>query len=103
MQNFELLTSPAVQEFIQNAFKRKMDALQVSTALNKAGYSNEERAAIMDYMALVPKFREKFFGKDAVKIGSGKSAPLGTTSRSVRAGSNAPSVRTCAYGTTRTS
>lgn len=78
MQNFELLTSPAVQEFIQNAFKRKMDALQVSTALNKAGYSNEERAAIMDYMALVPKFREKFFGKDAVKIGSGKNAPLGS-------------------------
>lgn len=57
-----LLTSPAVQEFIQNAIKKKMDALQISTALNKAGYSNEDRAAIMDYMALVPKFREKFFG-----------------------------------------
>lgn len=67
MQNFELLTSPAVQEFIQNAFKRKMDALQVSTALNKAGYSNEERAAIMDYMALVPKFREKFYGEAGKK------------------------------------
>ena len=37
-----------------------MDALQVSTQLHKDGYSNEERAAIMDYMALVPKFREKF-------------------------------------------
>ena len=42
MLNFELLTSPAVQEFIQNAFKRKMDALQVSTALNKAGYKSKE-------------------------------------------------------------
>ncbi len=36
-----------------------MDALQVSTQLAKE-FSNEERAAIMDYMALVPKFREKF-------------------------------------------
>lgn len=56
----ELLTSAPVQEFIQHSIKKKMDALQVSTALNKAGYSNEDRAAIMDYMALVPKFREKF-------------------------------------------
>ena len=55
-----LLTSAKVQEFIRDAFKRKLDALQISTALNKAGYSNEDRAAIMDYMALVPKFREKF-------------------------------------------
>ena len=38
-----------------------MDALQVSTRLAKNGFSNEERSTIMDYMALVPKFREKFF------------------------------------------
>jgi len=56
----ELLTSPQVQEFIQDALKRKLDALQVSTALNKAGYNNEDRAAIMDYMALLPKIQEKF-------------------------------------------
>ena len=55
-----LLTSPEVQEFIKDALKRKMDALQVSTALAKK-FTNEERAAIMDYMALVPKFQEKFF------------------------------------------
>ncbi|SHL05366.1 hypothetical protein [Fibrobacter sp. UWEL] len=67
MQDFDLLTSPAVQEFIQNAIKKKMDALQISTALNKAGYSNEDRAAIMDYMALVPKFREKFYGEAGKK------------------------------------
>ena len=41
-----------------------MDALQVSTQLAKE-FSNEERAAIMDYMALVPKFREKFFLKNS--------------------------------------
>lgn len=63
MFSAELLTSASVQEFIQQAIQKKMDALQVSTALNKAGYSNEERAAIMDYMELVPKFREKFFGE----------------------------------------
>lgn len=56
----ELLTSPQVLEFIRNALKRKPDALQVSTALSKAGYSNEERSAIMDYMALLPKIQEKF-------------------------------------------
>lgn len=61
MFSAELLTSASVQEFIQQAIQKKMDALQVSTALNKSGYSNEERAAIMDYMELVPKFREKFF------------------------------------------
>ena len=55
-----LLTSAKIQEFIRNAFKRKLDALQISTALNKAGYSNEDRAAIMDYMALVPKIKDKF-------------------------------------------
>ncbi len=62
MTLWELLTSADVQEFVQSSIKKKMDALQVSTALNKAGFSNEERAAIMDYMGLVPKFREKFFG-----------------------------------------
>lgn len=56
----ELLTFPQVQEFIQDAIKRRLDALQVSTALSKAGYSNEDRAAIMDYMALLPKIQEKF-------------------------------------------
>lgn len=55
----QLLTSTAVQDFIRDAFKRKMDALQVSTHLAKE-FSNDDRAAIMDYMALVPKFREKF-------------------------------------------
>ena len=55
----ELLTSTAVQEFIQGAIAKKMDELQVSSALAKK-YSFDERAAIMDYMALVPKFREKF-------------------------------------------
>ena len=61
MNIWELLTSDKTQDFIKEALKRKMDALQVSTRLAKDGYSNEERAAIMDYMALVPKFREKFF------------------------------------------
>ena len=60
MQLWNLLASEGVQGFIEEALARKWDALQVSTALNKQGYSNEERAAIMDYMALVPKFREKF-------------------------------------------
>lgn len=55
----DLLTSTAVQEFIQGALAKKMDKLQVSSALAKK-YSFDERAAIMDYMALVPKFREKF-------------------------------------------
>ena len=55
----DLLTSSAVQEFIQDAIKQKKDVLQVSSTLGKK-YSFEERAAIMDYMALVPKFREKF-------------------------------------------
>ena len=55
-----LLTSAKVQEFIRDAFKRKLDALQISTALNKTGYSNEDRATIMDYMSLVPKIQDKF-------------------------------------------
>ena len=61
MNYWDLLASDAVQGFIEEALSRKWDALQVSTALHKAGYSNEERATIMDYKALVPKFREKFF------------------------------------------
>jgi hypothetical protein len=60
MFSASLITSPQVQEFIQDAIKRRLDALQVSTALSKAGYSNEERSAIMDYMALLPKIQEKF-------------------------------------------
>ncbi|WP_290763987.1 hypothetical protein [Fibrobacter sp. UBA4297] len=59
MFNADLLTSAKVQDFIKLATKKKWDALQVSTQLAKE-FSNEERAAIMDYMALVPKFREKF-------------------------------------------
>jgi hypothetical protein len=68
MLNAELLTSAKVQDFIELATKKKLDALQVSTHLAKE-FSNEERAAIMDYMALVPKFRDKFFVEN-----SGKSA-----------------------------
>ncbi len=60
MFSASLLTSAKVQEFIRDATKRKLDALQISTALSKAGYSNEDRAAIMDYMALVPKIKDKF-------------------------------------------
>jgi SAM-dependent methyltransferase len=63
MNIWELLTSDKALGFIKEAIVRKMDALQVSTRLNKDGYSNEERAAIMDYMALIPKFREKFFAE----------------------------------------
>ena len=61
MELWNLLTSENVQGFIEEALSKRMDALQISTRLNKDGYSNEERAAIMDYMALVPKFRDKFF------------------------------------------
>lgn len=59
----DLLTAVKTQAFIQEAIKRKMDSLQVSTALSK-NCTKEERAEIMDYMALVPKFREKFGVKD---------------------------------------
>jgi len=59
MFNADLLTSAKVQDFIKLATKKKLDALQISTQLAKE-FNNEERAAIMDYMALVPKFREKF-------------------------------------------
>ncbi len=67
MQPWNLLASDSVQGFIEEALTRKCDALQVSTALHKAGYSNEDRASIMDYMALVPKFREKFFARESAK------------------------------------
>ena len=67
MNIWELLTSDKTQGFIKEAIVRNMDALQVSTRLNKDGYSNEDRATIMDYMALVPKFREKFFGESERK------------------------------------
>ncbi len=72
MLNAELLTSAKVQDFIELATKKKMDALQVSTHLAKE-FSNEDRAAIMDYMALVPKFRDKFFAENSIK--SAKNAP----------------------------
>ena len=67
MQPWNLLASDAVKGFIEEALSRKYDALQVSTALHKAGYSNEDRATIMDYKALVPKFREKFFARESAK------------------------------------
>ena len=67
MQPWDLLASDSIKDFIKEALSRKWDALQVSTALHKAGYSNEDRAAIMDYMALVPKFREKFFARESAK------------------------------------
>ena len=67
MQPWDLLASDAVKGFIEEALSRKYDALQVSTALHKAGYSNGDRATIMDYKALVPKFREKFFARESAK------------------------------------
>ena len=69
MNFWDLLTSAKTQGFIEEAFSKRLDALQVSTRLAKEGYCNEERSAIMDYMALVPKFREKFFED---KSGKGK-------------------------------
>ncbi len=74
MFNADLLTSAKVQIFIALATQKKWDALQVSTHLAKE-FSNEERAAIMDYMALVPKFREKFGIEEPAK----KNAALGNT------------------------
>jgi len=73
MLNAELLTSAKVQDFIELAFTKKMDALQISTQLAKE-FSNDERAAIMDYMALVPKFREKFFSKETSPSTKGKKS-----------------------------
>lgn len=74
MFNADLLTSAKVQIFIALATQKKWDALQVSTQLAKE-FSNEDRAAIMDYMALVPKFREKFGIEEPAK----KNAALGNT------------------------
>ena len=46
MELWNLLTTERVQDFIEEAASKKMDALQISTRLNKDGFSNEERAAI---------------------------------------------------------
>ena len=82
MQPWNLLASDSVQGFIEEALTRKWDALQVSTALNKLGYSNEERAAIMDYMALVPKFREKFCAAEHIaKVGAARKSTKNETAR----------------------
>lgn len=82
MQPWDLLASDSVQGFIEEALTRKWDALQVSTALQKAGYSNEERAAIMDYMALVPKFREKFCATEHIaKVGAARNFTNNETAR----------------------
>ena len=82
MQPWNLLASEGVQGFIEEALTRKWDALQVSTALNKLGYSNEERAAIMDYMALVPKFREKFCAAEHIaKVGAVRNSANNETAR----------------------
>ena len=82
MQPWDLLASDTVQGFIEEALTRKWDALQVSTALHKAGYSNENRAAIMDYMALVPKFREKFCSSESIsKVGAARESANKDTAR----------------------
>ena len=82
MQPWNLLASDAVKGFIEEALSRKYDALQVSTALHKAGYSNEDRATIMDYMALVPKFREKFCATEHIaKVGAARNSTNNETAR----------------------
>ena len=82
MQPWNLLASDTVQGFIEEALTRKWDALQVSTALQKAGYSNEDRASIMDYMALVPKFREKFCTAEHIaKVGAARNSTNNETAR----------------------
>ena len=82
MQPWNLLASDTVQGFIEEALTRKWDALQVSTALQKAGYSNEDRASIMDYMALVPKFREKFCATEHIaKVGAARNFTNNETAR----------------------
>ena len=79
MFNADLLTSAKVQIFIALATQKKWDALQVSTQLAKE-FSNEDRAAIMDYMALVPKFREKFgIGDTAKNTTQEKATPANAT------------------------
>lgn len=54
-----LLTSKEIQAFITKILKEKWDSLKISVALGKS-FSEEERRAIMDYIPLVKKFREKF-------------------------------------------
>lgn len=58
--NWNLLKSAWVHDFVVKAVSQKMDVLKISTVLNKQGFNNDERSAIMDFIALVPKFREKF-------------------------------------------
>lgn len=83
MFNAELLKSPKVQAFIEIASKRKMDVLQISSALSK-DFTNEERAAIMDYMGLLPKIREKFFvGGNGASNASGNSASSANSARTI--------------------
>lgn len=59
MFNAELLSSEEIQILANKVICEKWDVLRLSTFLSKK-YSNEDRACIMDYLALVPKFREKF-------------------------------------------
>ena len=54
-----LLTSKEIQAFITKVLKEKWDSLKISAALGKS-FPEEERRAIMDYIPLVKKFREKF-------------------------------------------
>jgi len=58
-----LITSKSVQTVLQTAIRKKMDLLPLSTKLAKA-YEPNDRKIIMDYLALVPKFREKFGTED---------------------------------------
>ena len=54
-----LLTSKEIQTFITKVLKEKWDSLKISAFLGKS-FSEEERRAIMDYIPLVNKSREKF-------------------------------------------
>ena len=54
-----LLTSKEIQTFITKVLKEKWDSLKISVTLGKS-FSEEERRAIMDYIPLVNKSREKF-------------------------------------------
>ncbi len=54
-----LLTSENVRAFIQKALTNKTNVLQAAQQLSKV-FSLEDRAAILDYLALVPKIEEKF-------------------------------------------
>lgn len=66
MFNAELLSSEEIQILANKVICEKWDVLRLSTFLSKK-YSNEDRACIMDYLALVPKFREKFALKNGKK------------------------------------